>query len=89
MGRHGATIDPIGATARRARDGAPKEGQSMNGLRGASRDPWWDDGTGARRVRTRRRVVGATALAVAIVACGLTVAAWAAELLPAASRLLG
>ena len=61
----------------------------MNGLRGASRDPWWDDGTGARRTRTRRRLVGATALALAIVACGLTAAAWVAELLPAASRLLG
>jgi hypothetical protein len=61
----------------------------MNGLRGVSRDPWWDDGTGARRTRTRRRAVGAIALAVAIVACGLTAAAWVAELLPAASRLLG
>ena len=38
-------------------------------------DPWWDDGIGARKKRTRRRVLSKAALGVAIVACGLTAAA--------------
>ncbi|MDH5243120.1 MAG: hypothetical protein OEX05_04235 [Chloroflexota bacterium] len=61
----------------------------MKMLRGAGRDPWWDDGTGVRRARTRRTLTGATALALAIAACGLTAAAWILQLSPAAGRLLG
>ena len=61
----------------------------MNTLRRAGRDPWWDDGTGARRARGRRRAVSVTALIVAIVACGLTVAVWILQLVPTAGRLLG
>jgi hypothetical protein len=60
----------------------------MNVLR-RTRDPWWDDGTGARHARTRARVVGGTALALSIVACGLTLAIWMRQLLPVAERLLG
>jgi len=46
-------------------------------------DPWWDmDGAGVRRDRTRRRIVGAVAFAIAIVACGLTTAAWLQALQP-------
>lgn len=59
----------------------------MNALRRAARDPWWDDGTGARHARTRRRVVGGTALTLAIVACGLTTAAWLRLLLPVVGGL--
>lgn len=55
----------------------------------SGRDPFWDDGQGARRLRTKRRVVGNAAFAVAIVACGLTAAMWARELIPVAERLLG
>jgi hypothetical protein len=61
----------------------------MGILRRAVRDPWWDDGTGARRTRTRRRVIGHFALALAIIACGLTAAAWLREVLPAAGQLFG
>ena len=54
----------------------------MNALRRASRDPWWDDGKGARRARTRRRALSVTAFGIAVVACGLTVAAWIHTVLP-------
>jgi hypothetical protein len=46
------------------------------------RDPWWDDGQGARKTRTRKTLVGSVAFAISIVACGLTAAAWARLLLP-------
>lgn len=46
------------------------------------RDPFWDDGQGARRTRTRQRIAGSVAFAVAIVACGLTAAAWMSRLAP-------
>lgn len=46
------------------------------------RDPFWDDGQGARRMRTRQRIMGAVAFASAIVACGLTAAAWMSRLAP-------
>lgn len=55
----------------------------------SSRDPWWDDGQGARRQHTRQRVIGTTAFVAAIVATGLTVAMWVRELAPLAERLLG
>lgn len=48
----------------------------------SGRDPWWDDGQGARKTRTRRMLVGNLAFAISIVACGLTAAAWARLLLP-------
>jgi hypothetical protein len=51
------------------------------------RDPWWEDGQGARRVRTRHKVVSVAAFAAAIAACGLTAAAWLRELLPAIDGL--
>lgn len=54
----------------------------MNALRRARTDPWWDDGTGARRARTKRRTLSVVALGIAIVACGLTVAAWVHTVLP-------
>jgi hypothetical protein len=51
-------------------------------------DPWWDmEGDGVRRNRTRRRIVGGTAFAIAIVACGLTVAAWLQQLQPVIHQL--
>ncbi len=46
------------------------------------RDPFWDDGQGVRRSHARRRIVGAMAFATAVVACGLTAAAWLRELAP-------
>ena len=51
-------------------------------------DPFWDmDGKGVRRDRTKRRIVGGVAFAIAIVACGLTVAAWLRELQPVIHQL--
>jgi hypothetical protein len=50
---------------------------------GKRRDAWWDDGQGARRDRTKHRVVSVLALMTAIAACGLTTAAWLREVLPA------
>jgi cytoskeletal protein RodZ len=61
----------------------------MNALRRSGRDPFWDDGVGARRSRTRRRWVSRLALAIAIVASGLTAALWIRELVPLAEQLLG
>ncbi len=43
------------------------------------RDPFWDDGVGARQAHHRERIEGFIALALAIGACGLTVAAVAAD----------
>jgi hypothetical protein len=52
-------------------------------------DPFWDlDGQGVRRERTRRRLVGALAFALAVAACGLTTAAWVREVEPVVSRLI-
>ena len=53
-------------------------------------DPFWDlDGQGIRRERTRRRVVGGLAFALAVGACGLTAAAWVHQLEPLVLRALG
>ena len=46
------------------------------------RDPYWDDGKGARRRNVRLRLEGMMALALAITACGLTAAMWLRQLLP-------
>lgn len=46
------------------------------------RDPYWDDGKGARRRQLRLRVEGSLALVLAIGACGLTAAMWLRQLLP-------
>ncbi len=52
------------------------------------RDPWWDlEGVDARQHRVRRRLVTSLALAVAVVACGLTLAAWVQLLWPALASL--
>lgn len=48
----------------------------------STRDPWWDDGIGVRKARTRRTLVGSVAFAVSVVACGLTAAAWLRLVLP-------
>jgi len=48
----------------------------------SGRDPFWDEGQGARRTQTRRRVMTSLAFAVAVVACGLTAAAWLRVLSP-------
>jgi hypothetical protein len=55
----------------------------------AGRDPFWDDGVGAKKTRIRKRAVTIAALGAAIAACGLTAAVWIRELAPAAERLLG
>jgi len=52
-----------------------------------TRDPFWDDGTGARRSHRRIRIEGFIALSIAIVACGLTVALWLRTLAPLATGL--
>jgi hypothetical protein len=46
------------------------------------RDPFWDDGRGARRRHLVKRIQGDVAFSMAIVACGLTAAMWLRELLP-------
>ena len=46
------------------------------------RDPFWDDGRGARRHQLRLRLQGIVALILALGACGLTAAMWLRELLP-------
>ena len=49
---------------------------------GRRRDPFWDDGRGARRHNLRLRLEGQLAFAIAIVACGLTLYAWLGALRP-------
>jgi hypothetical protein len=51
------------------------------------RDPFWDDGKGARRTQRRTRFESALAVAIAIAACGLTVAMWLRTLAPVAHGL--
>jgi hypothetical protein len=46
------------------------------------RDPYWDDGTGARRRNVRLRIETTVALALSVVACGLTAAMWLRQILP-------
>ena len=46
------------------------------------RDPFWDDGTSARRRNLVQRTEARFAFALAIVACGLTAAMWLRQLLP-------
>jgi hypothetical protein len=46
------------------------------------RDPFWDDGRGARRTNRRVAFEGLVAVALAIVACGLTTAVWLRTLAP-------
>ena len=48
----------------------------------SNRDPWWDDGQGARQSRSRRTRIGSAAFAISIIACGLTAAAWVRLVLP-------
>ena len=45
------------------------------------RDPYWDDGKGARRRNLRLRLEGGLALTLAIAACGLTAAMWLRQVL--------
>jgi hypothetical protein len=54
----------------------------MNVLR-RTHDPFWDlEGRGAKRDRIRHKIVSDFAFALAIVACGLTAAAWLRILVP-------
>ena len=46
------------------------------------RDPYWDDGKGARRRQLRLRIESFLALALALTACGLTAAMWLRQVLP-------
>ena len=48
-----------------------------------SHDPFWDlEGRGAKRHRIRIKIVADFAFALAIVACGMTAAAWLRVLAP-------
>ncbi len=59
----------------------------MNVLR-RGHDPFWDlEGQGAKKSRRYQRVVSDLAFALAVVACGLTAAAWLRELMPLVSRV--
>jgi hypothetical protein len=79
----GATSDPEGP-----RDRVPGAMEElMIGRIRHTRDPFWEDGQGARRHRRRLRVQGLIALAIAIVACGLTAAVWMRELAPLTNQL--
>jgi hypothetical protein len=54
------------------------------------RDPWWDlEGRGAKRSRIRNKIVSDLAFAMAVVACGLTAAAWVRILVPVFSQQFG
>ena len=52
-----------------------------------TRDPWWDDGTGARKTHRRVRIESFIAFSIAIVACGVTAALWLRALAPLAGDL--
>ena len=46
------------------------------GLFRNERDPFWDDGVGARQAHHRERIEGVIAFALAVGACGLATAMW-------------
>ena len=51
-------------------------------------DPWWDlEGRGAKRSRIRHKIVADLAFALAVVACGLTAAAWLRAIAPVVGGL--
>jgi hypothetical protein len=84
-------MTPMAGRLPRALDGADpaKELASMNLFRRAH-DPWWDlEGRGAKRSRIRHKIVADFAFAMAIVACGLTAAAWLRILLPVFTEKIG
>jgi hypothetical protein len=59
----------------------------MNAFR-RGHDPFWDlEGVGAKRSRRHHTIVSDLAFALAVVACGLTAAAWLQQLLPLFSGL--
>ena len=66
-----------------ATDPELQEDPMMIGL-GRPRDPF--EGRGARRRQLRLRIEGVIAIALAIVACGLTAALWLQTLAPLAHR---
>ena len=52
-------------------------------------DPWWDlEGRGAKRSRIRHKITSDLAFAMAVVACGLTAAAWLQILIPVFTQKL-
>jgi hypothetical protein len=51
------------------------------------RDPFWDDGRGARRRHLVKRLQGEVAFSIAVVACGLTAYAWIQVLRPVLHQL--
>jgi hypothetical protein len=54
-----------------------------------SHDPFWGmDGRGAKRTRIRVKLESDLAFAIAIVACGLTAAAWIQVLAPVLAQKL-
>ncbi|MEA2611625.1 MAG: hypothetical protein QOG32_1351 [Chloroflexota bacterium] len=52
-----------------------------------ARDPFWDDGVGARQIQRRVRIESGIALAIAVTACGLTAALWLRTLAPLAGAI--
>ncbi|HEV8403499.1 MAG TPA: hypothetical protein VGQ31_10740 [Candidatus Limnocylindrales bacterium] len=59
------------------------------GLFRHGRDPFWDDGVGARQAYDRKRIEAFVALALAICACGLTTAMWLRTLAASMGHGLG
>jgi hypothetical protein len=55
---------------------------AMTARIGRRRDPFWDDGQGARRRNLVQRLEARVALILAIGACGLTAAMWLRQILP-------
>ena len=51
------------------------------------RDPFWDDGVGARERQHRSWIESVVAFSLAVLACGLTVAMWIRPLASLVERL--
>jgi hypothetical protein len=80
-----------GAAARTTRSNAStgQPGGPRMGLFRRRRDPFWDDGVGARQTRDRQRIEALIAFALAISACGLTTAVWLRTLASSIGHGLG
>lgn len=66
-----------------------KEFTLMNVFR-RGHDPFWDlEGRGAKKTRRNNTIVSYLAFSIAVVACGMTAAAWLRILVPVFSQKLG
>jgi hypothetical protein len=69
-------------------DGSHRGGHMLRRIRNG-RDPFWDDGVGARERNQRAWIESMIAFSLSITACGLTLALWIQPFVPVVGQLTG